>query len=100
VFTDNKELSRGKGIMGKVTYFFAGITGAIIIFFGFATLATGLASPVFFGGEIAIMGLILIIGGAVLIWGGKRTMRPSDRSYEYEGPKLTARQWEELNRGR
>jgi membrane protein implicated in regulation of membrane protease activity len=81
--------------MGKVTYFFAGIFGAIIIFFGFAILATGLASPVFYGGEIAIMGLILIIGGAVLIWGGKRTMR----SYVAE-PRFTAAQWEELNRGR
>ena len=81
--------------MGKVTYFFAGITGAVIIFFGFAILATGLASPVFFGGEIAIMGLIMIIGGAVLIWGGKRTMKRS-----LEEPRFTAAQWEELNRGR
>ena len=54
--------------MGKATYFLAGLTGAIIIFFGFAILATGLAAPAFYGGEIAIMGLILIIGGAVLIW--------------------------------
>ena len=81
--------------MGKATYFLAGLTGAIIIFFGFAILATGLASPVFFGGEIAIMGLILIIGGAVLIWGGKRTMKRS-----LEEPRFTAAQWEELNRGR
>ena len=81
--------------MGKVTYFFAGVFGAIVIFFGFAVLATGLASPVFFGGEIAIMGLIMIIGGAVLIWGGKRTMRS-----QVAEPRFTAAQWEELNRGR
>ena len=81
--------------MGKVTYFLAGLTGAIIIFFGFAILAAGLASPVFYGGEVAIMGLIMIIGGAVLIWGGKRTMKRSN-----EEPRFTARQWEELNRGR
>jgi membrane protein implicated in regulation of membrane protease activity len=81
--------------MGKLTYFFAGLAGAVIIFFGFATLATGLASPVFYGGEVAVMGLILIIGGAVLIWAGKRTMRRS-----FEEPRFTAAQWEELNRGR
>ena len=81
--------------MGKATYVLAGIAGAVIIFFGFAILATGLASPVFFGGEIAIMGLIMIIGGAVLIWAGKRTMKRS-----LEEPRFTAAQWEELNRGR
>jgi hypothetical protein len=65
--------------MGKVTYFFAGIFGAIIIFFGLATVGTGLASPVFYGGEIVIMGMIMVIGGAVLIWAGKRTMRKLNR---------------------
>jgi hypothetical protein len=38
-----------------------------------------------------IVGFIMVGGGILAVWLGKRTMQSN------EGPKFTARQWEELS---
>jgi glutamate-1-semialdehyde aminotransferase len=62
-----------------------------MMFFGAAFIATGLESNVFVGPDMMIVGFIMVGGGILAVWLGKRTMRSN------EGPKFTARQWEELS---
>ena len=77
--------------MGKGAYAFSWIVGVVMMFFGGAFLSMGLQSNVLVGPDIMIVGFILVGGGILAVWLGKRTMRSNE-------PKFTARQWEELSR--
>jgi glutamate-1-semialdehyde aminotransferase len=78
--------------MGKGTYAFSWVVGVVMMFFGAAFIATGLESNVFVGPDMMIVGFIMVGGGILAVWLGKRTMRKDVARY-------TAREWEQFHFG-